>query len=144
MVKDIGILYNQSWLKAILPNLGWCVLSNKLSKFLSHCITSPCNRPRCQLCPLLNIDYITFGLNNVYKIQGSFTTNFTNLVYAIICLQCPSTIYILSAKDFFFLFCLMSYTVPKYPSWMRGIICLQSFVKYQNLRICIISFMLSM
>lgn len=57
--------------------------------------TRPCNGPRCQLCPHINTDTWITGPNNVpCCINGSFTCNSTDVVYAITCQHCPSAVYI--------------------------------------------------
>nr|XP_048695288.1 dnaJ homolog subfamily B member 13 isoform X5 [Caretta caretta] len=57
--------------------------------------TYPCNKARCQLCPhIYSGDTIT-GPNNIsHTIRGSFTCTSTNVIYAIMCQQCPSAMYI--------------------------------------------------
>nr|XP_048674345.1 zinc finger protein 480-like isoform X13 [Caretta caretta] len=57
--------------------------------------TYPCNKARCQLCPhIYSGDTIT-GPNNIsHTIRGSFTCTSINVIYAIMCQQCPSAMYI--------------------------------------------------
>ncbi|XP_073188346.1 uncharacterized protein [Lepidochelys kempii] len=57
--------------------------------------TYPCNKARCQLCPHIYSGDIITGPNNIsHTIRGSFTCTSTNVIYAIMCQQCPSAIYI--------------------------------------------------
>ncbi|CAM4539466.1 unnamed protein product [Lepidochelys kempii] len=57
--------------------------------------TYPCNKARCQLCPhIYSGDTIT-GPNHIsHTIRGSFTCTSANVIYAIMCQQCPSAMYI--------------------------------------------------
>ncbi|XP_074809868.1 uncharacterized protein LOC141987932 [Natator depressus] len=57
--------------------------------------TYPCNKARCQLCPHIYSGNTITGPNNIsHTIRGSFTCTSTNVIYAIMCQQCPSAMYI--------------------------------------------------
>ncbi|XP_074974844.1 endothelin-3 isoform X1 [Caretta caretta] len=57
--------------------------------------TSPCNKARCQLCPHIYSGDTIIGSNHIsHTIRGSFICTSTNVIYAIMCQQCPSAMYI--------------------------------------------------
>lgn len=53
------------WITGTPPNLKCNPSSNKLLKSYSHHITRSCNRPRCQLCSLVNTDHNITESNNM-------------------------------------------------------------------------------
>ncbi|CAM4698899.1 unnamed protein product, partial [Caretta caretta] len=78
------------------PNLKQILTSNHIPhNRTTNPGTYPCNKARCQLCPhIYSGDTIT-GPNNIsHTIRGSFTCTSTNVIYAIVCQQCPSAMYI--------------------------------------------------
>ncbi|XP_073172201.1 uncharacterized protein KIAA0930 homolog isoform X4 [Lepidochelys kempii] len=78
------------------PNLKQILTSNHIPhNRTTNPGTYPCNKARCQLCPhIYSGDTIT-GPNNIsHTIGGSFTCTSTNVIYAIMCQQCPSAMYI--------------------------------------------------
>ncbi|CAM4716809.1 unnamed protein product [Caretta caretta] len=83
-------------LDSVLANMGIHLTQEELQEVLKHSPgTYPCNKARCQLCPhIYSGDTIT-GPNNIsHTIRGSFTCTSTNVIYAIMCQQCPSAMYI--------------------------------------------------
>ncbi|XP_053881423.1 uncharacterized protein LOC128835776 [Malaclemys terrapin pileata] len=53
--------------------------------------TNPCSKPCCLLCPHIYIR----GPNHIsHTIKGAFTCTSTNVIYAIMCQQCSSAMYI--------------------------------------------------
>ncbi|XP_065436529.1 zinc finger protein 577-like [Chrysemys picta bellii] len=57
--------------------------------------TYPCSKPRCLLCPHIYSGNSIRGPNHIsHTIKGSFTCTSTNVIYAIMCQQCPSAMYI--------------------------------------------------
>ncbi|XP_074793114.1 uncharacterized protein LOC141976198 [Natator depressus] len=57
--------------------------------------TYPCNKARCRLCPhIYSGDTIIWPNHISHTIRGSFTCTSTNVIYAIMCQQCPSAMYI--------------------------------------------------
>ncbi|CAM2118346.1 unnamed protein product [Caretta caretta] len=57
--------------------------------------TYPCNKARCQLCPHIYSSDTIIGPNHItLTIRGSFTCTSTNVIYAIVCQQWPSAMYI--------------------------------------------------
>ncbi|XP_065445349.1 uncharacterized protein LOC135982467 isoform X2 [Chrysemys picta bellii] len=57
--------------------------------------TYPCSKPRCLLCPHIYSGNSIRGPNHIsHTIRGSFTCTSTNVIYAIMCQQCPSAMYI--------------------------------------------------
>ena len=57
--------------------------------------TRPCNRPRCQLCPYIYPGNTITGPNGInYTVSGSYSCSSSNLIYALMCQQCPSALYI--------------------------------------------------
>ncbi|CAM5170374.1 unnamed protein product, partial [Eretmochelys imbricata] len=78
------------------PNLKRILTSNHIPhNRTTNPGAHPCNKARCQLCPhIYSGDTIT-GPNHVsHTIKGSFTCTSTNVIYAIMCQQCPSAMYI--------------------------------------------------
>ncbi|XP_073212655.1 uncharacterized protein [Lepidochelys kempii] len=78
------------------PNLKQILTSNHTPY---HRITNPgtylCNKARCQLCPHIYSGDIIIGPNHIsHTIRGSFTCTSTNVIYDIMCQQCPSAMYI--------------------------------------------------
>ncbi|XP_065414590.1 uncharacterized protein LOC135973774 [Chrysemys picta bellii] len=78
------------------PNLKQILTSNHTSlNKTTNPGTYPCNKPRCQLCPHIYSSDIIIGPNHIsHTIRGSFTCTSTNVIYAIMCQQCPSAMYI--------------------------------------------------
>ncbi|XP_074818091.1 uncharacterized protein LOC141992658 [Natator depressus] len=73
------------------PNLKQILTSNHTP----HNRTYPCNKARCQLCPHIYSGDTIIGPNHIsHTIRGSFTCTSTNVIYAIMCQQCPSAMYI--------------------------------------------------
>nr|XP_048692223.1 uncharacterized protein LOC125630390 [Caretta caretta] len=57
--------------------------------------TYPCNKAHCQLCPHIYSGDTIIGPNHIsHTIRGSFTCTSTTVIYAIMCQQCPSAMYI--------------------------------------------------
>ncbi|XP_048698400.2 uncharacterized protein LOC125633326 [Caretta caretta] len=57
--------------------------------------TYPCNKARCQLClHIYSGDTIIWPNHISHTIRGSFICTSTNVIYAIMCQQCPSAMYI--------------------------------------------------
>ncbi|KAM9123742.1 uncharacterized protein ACDP82_013668 [Pangshura tecta] len=57
--------------------------------------TYPCNKARCQLCPHIYSGNTNIGPNRIsHTIRCPFTCTSTNVIYAIVCQQCPSAMYI--------------------------------------------------
>ncbi|CAM4618796.1 unnamed protein product [Lepidochelys olivacea] len=57
--------------------------------------TYPCNKARCQLCPHIYSGDTIPGPNHIsHTIRGSFTCTSANVIYAIMCQQGPSAMYI--------------------------------------------------
>ncbi|XP_053882120.1 uncharacterized protein LOC128836129 [Malaclemys terrapin pileata] len=57
--------------------------------------TYPCNKTHCQFCPHIDSRDTIIGPNHIsHTIRGSFTCISTNVIYAIMCQQCPSAMYI--------------------------------------------------
>ncbi|XP_074809758.1 uncharacterized protein LOC141987846 [Natator depressus] len=55
----------------------------------------PCNKARCQLCPHSYSGDTIIGPNHIsHTIRCLFSCTSTNVIYAIICQQCPSAMYI--------------------------------------------------
>ncbi|XP_050781640.1 uncharacterized protein LOC127035616 [Gopherus flavomarginatus] len=104
IIKDLQpILDNDPTLSQALggrPNLAHRQPANLKHILTSNCTphhnnsssgTNPCNKPRCQLCPHINTSDTITGPNQInHTITGSFTCTSTNVIYAIICQQCPS------------------------------------------------------
>ncbi|XP_065428293.1 multivesicular body subunit 12B isoform X1 [Chrysemys picta bellii] len=86
------------------PVLGYRQLSNLKQILTSNYTphdkntnpgTKRCYKPRCQLCPHIYSRDTIIGPNHIsHTIQGSFTCTSTNVIYAIMCQQCPSAMYI--------------------------------------------------
>ncbi|XP_053884602.1 uncharacterized protein LOC128837434 [Malaclemys terrapin pileata] len=79
-----------------LPNLKQLLTSNHtLYNKNTNPGTKPYNKPRCQLCPHIYSRDTIIGPNHIsHTIKGLFTCTSTNVIYAIMCQQCPSTMYI--------------------------------------------------
>ncbi|XP_050792228.1 uncharacterized protein LOC127042831 [Gopherus flavomarginatus] len=108
IIKDLQpILDNDPTLSQALG--GRPILAHRHPANLKHILTSnctphhnnsssgtnPCNKPRCQLCPHIYTSDTITGPNQIsHTITGSFTCTSTNVIYAIICQQCPSAMYI--------------------------------------------------
>ncbi|XP_074642873.1 uncharacterized protein LOC141900033 [Tubulanus polymorphus] len=78
-------------------NLRKLLISSKLSteEDSDNNYTRPCNKSRCQLCPLINSSpTVTAANNQQLKVTGPYTCDSTNVVYAITCDIYPGTIYI--------------------------------------------------
>ncbi|KAJ7311367.1 hypothetical protein JRQ81_006985 [Phrynocephalus forsythii] len=57
--------------------------------------TKACHKPQCQLCPHIYSGNTISGPSSVtYCIKSNYTCSSTNVIYAIICQQCPSALYI--------------------------------------------------
>ncbi|XP_075779183.1 uncharacterized protein LOC142827423 [Pelodiscus sinensis] len=57
--------------------------------------TFPCNKPRCQLCPHIYSADTIIGPNHAsFKIKNTYTCSSRNIIYATMCLKCPSAMYI--------------------------------------------------
>ncbi|XP_065454583.1 uncharacterized protein LOC135984072 [Chrysemys picta bellii] len=78
------------------PNLKQILTSNHTSlNKNTDPGTYPCNKARCQLCPHIYSSDIIIGPNHIsHTIRGSFTCTSINVIYAIMCQQCPSAMYI--------------------------------------------------
>ncbi|XP_074792641.1 uncharacterized protein LOC141975875 [Natator depressus] len=78
------------------PNLKQILTSNHIPhNRTTNPGTYPCNKARCQLCPHIYSGDIITGPNHIsHTIRGSFTCTSTNVIYAIMCRQCPSAMYI--------------------------------------------------
>ncbi|XP_065441954.1 uncharacterized protein LOC122172662 isoform X1 [Chrysemys picta bellii] len=78
------------------PNLKQILTSNHTSLNKTTDLgTYPCNKARCQLCPHIYSSDIIIAPNHIsHTIRGSFTCTSTNVIYAIMCQQCPSAMYI--------------------------------------------------
>ncbi|XP_075782078.1 uncharacterized protein LOC142828105 [Pelodiscus sinensis] len=77
-------------------NLKQILTSNyTLHRSNSNSGTNPCNKPQCQLCPHIYTSDTITGPNHIsYTITSSSTCTSTNVIYAIMCQQCPSAMYI--------------------------------------------------
>ncbi|XP_073170009.1 high affinity copper uptake protein 1 isoform X3 [Lepidochelys kempii] len=77
-------------------NLKHILTSNDTSHHSnSNSGTNPRNKPRCQLCPHIYTSNTITGPNQIsHTITGSFTCMSTKVIYAIMCQQCPSAMYI--------------------------------------------------
>ncbi|XP_053886742.1 uncharacterized protein LOC128838514 [Malaclemys terrapin pileata] len=78
------------------PNLKQILTSNHTSlNKNTDPGTYPCNKARCQLCPHIYSSDIIIGPNHIsHTIRGSFICTSTNVIYAIMCQQCSSAMYI--------------------------------------------------
>ncbi|CAM5072920.1 unnamed protein product [Natator depressus] len=78
------------------PNLKQILTSNHTPhNRTTNLGTYPCNKAHCQLCPLIYSGDTIIGPNHIsHTIRGSFTCTSTNVIYAIMCQQCPSAMYI--------------------------------------------------
>ncbi|CAM4645092.1 unnamed protein product, partial [Caretta caretta] len=78
------------------PNLKQILTSNHIPyNRTTNPGTYPCNKARCQLCPHIYSGDTIIGPNHIsHTIRGSFTCTSTNVIYAIMCQQCPSAMYI--------------------------------------------------
>ena len=107
IIKQIQpILRNDQCLQKILPkppivayrkpsNLSNIITKSKLQNNQANLGTTPCNKPRCQLCAHINTSPTLIGPNGKkININAKYNCSSSNVIYAISCRLCPKDIYI--------------------------------------------------
>lgn len=95
--EEVGTLFKNNILTCFKnpPNLGKGLIRSSLARDDAEIPgTFPCNRPRCKTCEhTVNTDTVS-GSTGSFNVHKSFSCISTNVIYCILCMKCPGSIYI--------------------------------------------------